>query len=524
MGHPRPQFRAKADLPVGFPYRFNSSCISVNVRGLNSDEKRIKIYEWLKDISIDIIFLQETHFIEKYQFKYDARWPGESYHCYSDSTHSRGVFILFRKDIPIEVLSVHRSNDGRKLLLNVKHEDNILSIVNIYAPNNESDRINFFKRLQSFINNYSMNVENIIICGDFNCVLSKERDKSSACLKKLVKNVNLCDVWFDKHKELSGFTWCDGSDTPKSRIDYVFVTDNFIYETDKIIIRRIPGTHAGGCRLSDHRALKFSFILSKNKRGSGYWKLNTSFLENDDYVRGVKGVIEEIKLFENMSGKDKWESLKYKVKQFSMGFAKRYHSNMRKKITEIENEICSIEDSPSENIDMIRKRELENELCILCDNKYKGAQIRSKAKWIVEGEKNTSYFLGLESKHQTSNVIKEVLSNDGKCVKSDDEILGEMCLFYETLYSSNHVCDDNIDTYLDSVNGICNLRNDEKDMCDLFPSIQECKNAVMDMKHNKSPGLDGIPNEFYQTFWNDLDTLFYDCMREVFENEEMSFS
>ena len=49
------------------------SCISVNVRGLNSDEKRIKIYEWLKDINIDIIFLQETHFIEKYQFKYDAR-------------------------------------------------------------------------------------------------------------------------------------------------------------------------------------------------------------------------------------------------------------------------------------------------------------------------------------------------------------------------------------------------------------------------------------------------------------------
>ena len=53
-----------------------------------------------------------------------------------------------------------------------------------------------------------MNVENIIICGDFNCVLSKERDKSSACLKKIVKNVNLCDVWFDKYKGLSGFTWC----------------------------------------------------------------------------------------------------------------------------------------------------------------------------------------------------------------------------------------------------------------------------------------------------------------------------
>ena len=51
------------------------NCISVNVRGLNSDEKRIKIYEWLKDISIDIIFLQETHFIEKYQFKYEHHNP-----------------------------------------------------------------------------------------------------------------------------------------------------------------------------------------------------------------------------------------------------------------------------------------------------------------------------------------------------------------------------------------------------------------------------------------------------------------
>ena len=29
MGHPMPQLRAKADLPVGFPYRFNSSVLNV---------------------------------------------------------------------------------------------------------------------------------------------------------------------------------------------------------------------------------------------------------------------------------------------------------------------------------------------------------------------------------------------------------------------------------------------------------------------------------------------------------------
>ena len=36
---------------------------------------------------------------------------------------------------------------------------------------------------------------------------------------------------------------------------------------------------------------------------------------------------------------------------------------------------------------MIYKKELENELDKLYENKAKGAQVRSKAKWLDEGEK-----------------------------------------------------------------------------------------------------------------------------------------
>ena len=39
--------------------------LSANVRGLNTDEKRRKIYSWLHESKIDIAFLQETHFIQK---------------------------------------------------------------------------------------------------------------------------------------------------------------------------------------------------------------------------------------------------------------------------------------------------------------------------------------------------------------------------------------------------------------------------------------------------------------------------
>ena len=41
MGHPRLQFGAKADLPVGFPYRFNSSISNIFIKCvyLNYEEK-----------------------------------------------------------------------------------------------------------------------------------------------------------------------------------------------------------------------------------------------------------------------------------------------------------------------------------------------------------------------------------------------------------------------------------------------------------------------------------------------------
>ena len=52
-------------------------------------------------------------------------------------TFPRGVSVLIRKDLDIEILNSHSSVDGRKLLLNVQFDNNTCTIVNIYAPNTE---------------------------------------------------------------------------------------------------------------------------------------------------------------------------------------------------------------------------------------------------------------------------------------------------------------------------------------------------------------------------------------------------
>lgn len=54
---------------------------------------------------------------------------------------------------------------------------------------------------------------------------------------------------------------------------------------------------------------------------------------------------------------------------------------------------------------------LQNQLDDLYIDKAKGAFIRFKAKWIEQGEKNSSYSSGLEKRRQTKKCITKLTKN-----------------------------------------------------------------------------------------------------------------
>lgn len=72
--------------------------------------------------------------------------------------------------------------------------------------------------------------------------------------------------------------------------------------------------------------------------------------------------------------------------------------------------------------------------------------MRAKAHWIDEGEKNTSYFLRLENKHQSHNVINK-LSMGGNNLNETHEILNALSFHYEKLYTSDHISLYDIDPH-----------------------------------------------------------------------------
>ena len=47
---------------------------------------------------------------------------------------------------------------------------------------------------------------------------------------------------------------------------------------------------------------------------------------------------------------------------------------------------------------------------------------------------------------------------------------------------------------------------------------EELEKVVRKLQHNKSPGPDGIPAEFYQVFWHTLKDFYFDFITTVEKN------
>ena len=263
------------------------NCIRVgtlNVRGLNDSTKRRTILNWLKEKNIDIICLQETFLKDETKHLLLDEWEGKVILNTSNSSHSRGCAILFKKHFDYEVMNSFCDNDGRQILLNIKHANQIYTIVCLYAPNNESHRKAFFNHTVKWIHQNALNLKNPCVCGDLNCALEpidrlgSSNNKSSAVnLKTLLLKLSLVDVFRKKWPSKKEYTYYNKSRTIQSRIDYILGSEYMFSRVNKIYTLHAP-------RVPDHKLL-VCHLQSDVQIGSGYWKLNVSLLQNDDLGR-----------------------------------------------------------------------------------------------------------------------------------------------------------------------------------------------------------------------------------------------
>ena len=157
----------------------------------------------------------------------------------------------------------------------------------------------------------------------------------------------------------------------------------------------------------DHKAVKLKLNSPNNKRGPGLWKFNNSLLDDESYVTLIRENYSLIS--EKYSGLEdkrlKWELVKMELRGLTIPYAKTKAKSIRRKEREIQKRLSDLDQFTSSssrannhpaNLLEAEHNQLKQELCLIYENRGKGAIVCSKTRWVEQGEKLTKYFFILE--------------------------------------------------------------------------------------------------------------------------------
>jgi len=481
-----------------------ASFITLNTNGLRDMNKRAGLLQWLSHLALDFVCLQETHVVSSEEC--NTWFSSFGYQCLASpgSAHSCGSVILYRPRYTLVKFQIDA--DGRFVMADFKLHETLFRVVCLYAPNRNPDRDEFFASCESSIDPSVPT----LLCGDFNAVFDRSIDRrgsnifdtareSCATLSSLFNSCCVADVWRILHPTQAGFTWTKSDGSFSSRIDLVGCPYSWLHLVRSCEL--LP------CPFSDHSAVLFSCPIPEPlSRGPGRWKFNLSVLSDENFVSIIKDFWVSWRLCKESfdSLQSWWDRGKERLKGIIIDFcsckaseSKQSRSLLVNLATHLKSKIDLGRVSLLDVYESVQSRIANIDLAAA-----KGAQVRSRVRWVEEGETSSRYFLRLEKKHGSENWISAMKNSDGSIVSDIVDICDSWVSFYSNLFTA---CDTDLpvqDDLLDKLSS--SLSPDQADSCEGHITVNEAFSALSGMAKAKSPGSDGFPAEFYLAFWDVL--------------------
>ena len=517
----------------------------MNCQGLGAinSKKRRDVMNYLRDKSYSIICLQDTHFTPAMNNFVRSEWGYEAYFS-SYSSQSRGVAILFKNNFEFTIHSKYKDESGNILILDFTVENQRITLVNLYAPNRDDP--DFFSHVKEEA--LKLGNQNIIMVGDWNLILNPELDcknykhvnnpTARRLVLELMSELDLCDVWREENPDTLKFTWRrkhKDNTVQMGRLDFFLVSGT-------LLSRCLEEKISPGYR-TDHSLVSLTLRTHKTNKQRTFWKFNNSLLRSKEYADEIKNVIKSVKSQyaatpfnpevvgdldnrEYQSTLDDQlflEILLLEIRGKTIAFSSAKKREKQATIKAITKEIERLESSEviDENLYdqiLIKKEQLKS----LREEELWGALIRSKVRWIEEGEKPTKYFCNLESRHFISKRMSSLIGNCGQEITEANEILSEVKDFYERLYSSREESIEEVDLEERLHADTPKLSTDKAQQLDGPILYEEATRTLKGMKNNKSPGTDGFTVEFLKFFWKDLAAFIIKSINCGFEKGRMS--
>ncbi len=474
------------------------------------------MFYWLRKQNADVIALQETHLgCESDEWKWKREWGGQS-HWSVVSKNSRGVAILFKQKANLTCENVIKDKTGRAISCNIKMGEQIIRVTNVYCPNKELERKIFIEK--EIVKNME-NGQNIIV-GDFNCTMN-DRDRchnqgnnvNTQCehgrreLSQLMVTNGLIDVYRRRFPHKKVFTYFKPNSPIKSRIDLCLLSEGlYPWVTDT---GTIPAT------FSDHHAIFVNLNVCKEERGSGRWIMNKKVIRSKMFQETFVTFWRDwTKKKNDFSSKLQWwAESKEQIQEIAKWCAVQLARNEKFRVKNLEAQL--LEESNKLQANILEINKLRAELDEIYMSKSEGARIRARVKWFEKGEKSSAYFHQLEKKYANEKLWISIKDKDGNVLFGIRNILQRQKEFYEELYTGVDVNRDAATQLLQNVEK--KLTQEELDKTEADINLDEVEAVVKGLKPEKSPGIDGIINEFYQIYWKEIGKDFIEVIHDIQE-------
>ncbi|XP_026416134.1 uncharacterized protein LOC113311518 [Papaver somniferum] len=406
--------------------------LSWNVRGLCSRDRRVVVKKVIQLYKAHIIILQETKMMHCTDFDIQQLCGSNNFRwTFQQSVGSSGrMIILWNKDILVVndslvgdyTLSIACTDiaDGFQWIL-----------TNVYGPNKHQERCCFWEELDNVCRLWDLPR---CIRGDFNTVLCCGEKKNCS---KVTKSMKSFASFIEKHElidlPLKGarYTWSNNQSVPiMCRLDRFLLSPSFELKFP------LASQLAKPRPTSDHIPLILD--LSDPSWGPSPFRFEILwFLEN--------GFVE---ILENW-----WNSFCFvgtpseifwlKLKELK-GLLKVWNKDtFGRTTTKLQNILSDIQviDSVSESV-CLSQDQVNAKISLQADfekvtlMEETAWRIKSKSKWIKEGDRNTAHFMRIAAAKRRYNRIRQ-LYIDGVMI-SDKTILQEhIVAFYRTLFTED---------------------------------------------------------------------------------------
>jgi exonuclease III len=458
---------------------------------------------YIETNNLDILLLQETkideHDLEYLQFKL----PHMHLSASIGNNRSRGVLTLIRKNtFSMEKIEYPEDlfESGRLTCVKITADKLTFTLMNVYAPVESNPRLEFFVNLHEFMQTLE---GPFILGGDWNCtLLPSDRlpprqlnlDQSCRQLLSIIEGFELIDAHQVKEDDPTFFTYRKSGSY--SRLDRIYFSNSMhplLASSEQIVSLG-----------SDHEIAPTISLRNCNtiKQGNRQWRLKNEILEDpiaDLTITDILGKPEEL-MRDNSPALANWLNLKNFLRQTLMQLSKNLRRKWFARKAQLESKYLKALESVKRNNGNTRSTDTLAKLTTeMVEYSRNTLQQKIEKATMNRNNWNNSTRKSLFSlfKSQSSQVIPGLKPPAEEYTEDTPKMLQHVNQFYTNLYAEPVTSPPS--TF--SPPTIPQERKfPEGNLLQAPFTDEEILKVIKSLPNCKSPGPDGLTNEFYKKY------------------------